>query len=124
MDEDAEYFGFSGKNENQYRQFFNNVIIKLGYYDWTIRFCNDNYCWIKNKRIDVDIDQKGDIYQMILHEIAHIDTAKYCNQKHNPTFWKKLEYLTWKFLKHDIDENQKRHKQFMSNGYISIKYKD
>lgn len=111
-------------NEKQYKHFFNNVIIRLGYYGWKIRFCNDNYCWIKDKRIDIDIDQKGNIYQMILHEIAHIDTAKYCNQKHNPAFWKRLEYLTWKFLKRGLDDNQLRHKQFMSNGYNSLKYKD
>jgi len=110
--------------QKYYNQFFNNVIIKLGYYDWTIRFCNDNYCWLRSKRIDIDLSYDGDVRQIILHEIAHIDTAKYCNQKHNPAFWKRLEYLTWKFLKQGLDENQKRHKQWMSNGYNSIKYKD
>ena len=61
--------------------------------------------------------------QIILHEIAHIDTAKYCNQKHNPAFWKHLSYLTWRFLRQDIDNNQKRHQDFMSVGYHSLYYK-
>jgi hypothetical protein len=111
-------------SEKYYRQFFNNVIIKLGHYGWTIRFCKDYYCWIKSKRIDIDLNYNGDVRQIILHEIAHIDTAKYCNQKHNLAFWKRLEYLTWRFLKQDLDENNKRYKLFTSDGFISLKYKD
>lgn len=96
----------------------------LGHHDWTINFCNDYYCWHFYKRIDIDLSYDGDVKQIILHEIAHIDTAKYCNQKHNPAFWKKLEYLTWKFLKTDLDEHQKKHKEYMSVGYYSLKYAD
>lgn len=103
--------------------FFNNVMIKLGHYGWSIRFCNDNYCWIEHKIIDINVSYKGDVRQIILHEIAHIDTAKYCNQKHNPDFWKRLDYLTWRFLKKDLDENQKRHKDFMTNGIYALCYK-
>lgn len=106
-----------------YKHFFNNVKIKLGYPDWTINFCNDNYCWIKQKRIDIDLNYKGDIRQIILHEIAHIDTAKYCNQKHNVDFWKRLDYLTHKFLQKDLDDNQKKHKQFMTVGFYGLVYK-
>lgn len=113
------------KNKNhQLISFFNNVIIKLGHYDWSIRFCNDNYCWIKDKRIDIDPTYNGDVRQIILHEIAHIGTAKYCNQKHNPAFWKHLTYLTRKFLKKDLDEHQKKHMMFMSNGFYAMCYKD
>lgn len=96
--------------------FFKNVIINLGHYDWNIKFCNDNYCWFHNKTINIDKRYKGDIRQIILHEIAHIGTAKYCNQKHNPEFWKHLEYLTRKFLKKDLDQQQINHKKFISNG--------
>lgn len=103
--------------------FFNNVMIKLGHHGWSINFCNDSYCWKEHKRIDVDINYHGDIRQIILHEIAHIDTAKYCNQKHNPDFWNRLQYLNYKFLKKDLDENQKRHKKFMSFGYYSLVYR-
>ena len=102
--------------------FFNNVMINLGHHGWTIRFCNDNYCWISKKRIDIDLSYKGDVRQIILHEIAHIDTAKYCNQKHNPQFWKRLEYLTKKYLKQPLDKLQIEHKKYMSNGYYGLIY--
>ena len=104
--------------------FFNNVIIKLGYYDWKINLCNNNYCWIKSKIIDIDLSYKGDIHQMILHEISHIDTAKYCNQKHNIDFWKKLEYLNSKFLKKDLDNYQKKHKEYTTIGFYKRCYKN
>lgn len=97
-------------------------MIKLGHHDWTINFCNDYYCWINKKRIDIDLSYNGDVRQIILHEIAHIDTAKYCNQKHNPDFWKRLEYLTKKYLKSDLDEHQKTHKQYMTFGYYKKIY--
>ena len=106
-----------------YYSFFKNITTQLGYYDWTLCFCNDNYCWINQKRIDVDLNYDGDIRQIILHEIAHIDTAKYCNQKHNPSFWKRLEYLTMKYLKRDLDKNQKNHKKYMTIGRISLIYR-
>ena len=106
----------------KYIAFFNNVMIYLGHHGWSIRFCNDNYCWISKKRIDIDLSYNGDVRQIILHEIAHIDTAKYCNQKHNPPFWKKLEYLIQKFLNTSLDEHQIRHKKFMTIGYYNTKY--
>ena len=109
-------------NKEKAQSFFENVIVKLGHYDWTINFCNDYYCWHFYKRIDVSLNYNGDIRQIILHEIAHIDTAKYCNQKHNPQFWKRLEYLTRKFLKDNLDKHQKKHKEYMSLGYYSLKY--
>ncbi len=103
--------------------FFNNVMMKLGHHNWKLNFCNDYYCWKNKKRIDIDLKYKGDIRQIILHEIAHIDTAKYCNQRHNPQFWKRLEYLTNKFLKKGLDKHQLKHKEYMTNGYYSLKYK-
>jgi len=97
-------------------------MVQLGHSDWTIRFCDDNYCWVNKKRIDVNLDYNGDVRQMILHEIAHIDTAKFCNQKHNPSFWKHLDMLTKKYLKKELDKNQINHKRYMSNGIYSIVY--
>jgi len=112
------------KNDlKKYYHFFKNVTIQLGHPDWKIRFCNDNYCWKDKKRIDIDVSYDGDVRQIILHEIAHIDTAKYCNQKHNPFFWKHLEDLIKKFLKCELDEHQKRHREYTTNGYYSIIYK-
>ena len=109
--------------EKDYKHFFNNVMTRLGYYEWDVRFCNDNYCWINQKRIDIDLTYNGDVRQIILHEIAHINTAKYCNQKHNPQFWKRLEYLNYKFLKKELDEHQINHKKYMTVGYYRTCYK-
>lgn len=107
----------------KYIHFFNNVMVNLGYYDWSIRFCSDSYCWNKSKRIDICLDYMGDIYQLILHEIAHIDTCKYNNQAHNPVFWKRLEYLVWKFLKEDLDEYQEEMKKYITTGIYKLCYK-
>lgn len=108
--------------------FFNNVMMDLGHHGWTLNFCNDNYCWINKKRIDIDLsydgDDDGDVRQIILHEIAHIDTAKYSNQKHTPQFWKHLEQLIKKYLKKELDKYQISHKKHMSEGIYNICYND
>jgi len=106
------------------KNFFNSVMMYLRHYDWDIEFGDkDSYCWKKDKKITINLNYKGDIRQIILHEIAHIDTAKYCNQKHNPDFWKNTEYLTRKFLKTKLDINQIKHKKYMSNGFYRLCYK-
>lgn len=97
-------------------------MIALGHHGWTLNFTNDYYCWQGKRTIDICLDYPGDVRQMILHEIAHIDTAKYCNQRHNPDFWKRYEYLTRRFLRSDIDENNKKHKNYMTIGYYNLAY--
>jgi len=106
--------------------FFRNVMIKLGYHGWELNLKegHDSYCWIGQRRIDIGMDYEGDLGQIILHEIGHIDTARYCNQKHNPQFWKRVEYLIWKFLKTSLDKNQLRHKRWCSNGFYGIVYSE
>ena len=79
--------------EHQLQQFFKAVMLDQRLYGWTLRLCSDCYCWQNQKRIDVDIDYDGDLRQIILHEIAHISTAKYSNQKHTPEFWKLVEAI-------------------------------
>jgi len=108
----------------KYVNFFNNVCIYLGIYDWDIKFNGDNYCWKYNKTITIDPNYNGDLRQIILHEIAHINTAKFCNQKHNSQFWKLLEQLTYRFLKKDLDKQQIKHKQYMTNGIYGLCYKN
>ena len=105
--------------------FFRNVMIRLGHHGWSLdlRDGHDSYCWINQKKIVIGIDYEGDLRQIILHEIAHIDTAKYCNQKHNPQFWKRVEYLVRKFLKTTLDENQLQHRRWCSNGFYGIVYR-
>ena len=98
----------------------------LGHHGWTLRLRKgyDSYCWINCKRIDIGMSYFGDPRQSILHEIAHIDTAKYCNQRHNPQFWKRTEYLIKKFLKTGLDECELTHRQYCTNGVYGLVYKE
>ena len=68
-----------------YEHFFKNTLIALRHHDWSITWDigSGSYCYVKQKRIDIGVDYGGDLRQIILHEIAHIDTAKYCNKRHN-----------------------------------------
>lgn len=104
--------------------FFNNVMMHNGFYGWKLLLCGDSYCWQYKKLITVDKNYNGDLRQIILHEIAHINTAKYCNQKHNNEFWKTLELLTKKWLKCGLDDTQKKHKEYSTSGIYSLKYKN
>jgi hypothetical protein len=112
-------------DDKKLQHFFNNVMIYLGHHEWVLNLNNgtDSYCWKQQKQIDIGINYNGDIRQIILHEIVHINTAKFCNQKHNYDFWNKLKYLTHKFLKRNLDEHQKLHHQYTSQGFYSLKYK-
>ncbi len=103
----------------KYIHFFNNVMMYLRIYNWKIEFSTDNFCWKNKKVITINTNYEGDIKQIILHEIAHINTARFCNQKHTPQFWKHLEFLTEKFLKKGLDKNQIYHRKFMTNGYYN-----
>lgn len=107
------------------QHFFRNVMMCLGHHGWTLRLRegHEGYCWRNQKRIDVGMNCDGDLRQGILHEIAHIDTAKYCNQSHNPQFWKRAEYLIKRFLKTGLDENEVAHRRYCSNGVYGLVYK-
>ncbi len=107
-----------------YQQFFRDVCHNERIYGWTLNFTTDSYCWLKDKRIDVDWSYDGDLRQIILHEISHITTAKFSNQKHTPAFWKLMESYCRKYLRQGLDENQQRHKQFAGKGIYSLIYYD
>jgi hypothetical protein len=112
------------REKKQLRHFFRNVTHYLGIDNWNIEFCHDSYCWLNNRIITIDQDYSNDLRQLILHEISHIQTAKYCNQKHNPDFWKMMERLTYKFMRCPLDFQQQKHREYMSQGYYSLKYKN
>ena len=111
-------------DEVKYTNFFKNVMVYLGIHGWKIKFNGDNYCWKDKKLVTIDLEYNGDTRQIILHEIAHINTARFCNQKHNPQFWKHLESLTEKFLKKGLDKLQLKHKEYMTYGYYAMCYKN
>jgi len=108
----------------QFVHFFKNVCIHLGIHGWEIEFNGDNYCWKYKKTITIDTNYNGDVRQIILHEIAHINNARFSNQKHTPQFWKQVEYLTKKFLKKELDEHQLTHRTYMSNGIYNLCYEN
>lgn len=112
------------KVEKKLINFFKNVNYYLGIHDWDITFNGDSYCWYSEKNITIDQNYKGDVKQIILHEIAHINTARFSNQKHNPQFWKHLEFLTIKFLKRKLDKSQINHKRYMTDGIYSLCYEN
>ena len=107
------------------KHFFNNVRIRLGHYDWSIRFVygsDEGYCWKNRKIIDIGLNASNP-KQLILHEIAHIDTCRFCNQKHNPAFWKNFRDLMRRFLfNEEICSSELNHMQYMSKGYYKVCY--
>jgi hypothetical protein len=114
-------------DEKYLHHFFKNVMLHLNHHGWVLNLKegHDSYCWINQKRIDIGMAYEKDLKQIILHEIAHIDTAKYCNQKHNPQFWKHFEYLVRKFLKTTFDKNQLAHKWCSnSKGFYGLIYSE
>lgn len=100
-------------------------MICLGHYGWALEITNssDSYCWLKDKKITLGILYDGDIRQILLHEIAHINTARFCNQRHNKAFWDHLEYLTRRFMKSSLDDHQLRHKEATEfSGFYRVVY--
>lgn len=104
--------------------FFKNVIIQLGYYDWKIEFTHDSYCWKYRKTITIS-DKVKNKKQMILHEVAHISTCRFCNQKHNYKFWKHFKDLMKRFLpSENMCQEQMAHRKFATKGKYSLVYAD
>jgi len=104
--------------------FFRNVMVCLGHHGWMLecRDSSDSYCWLSKKKITLGLGYKGDPRQILLHEIAHIDTCRFCNNKHTTAFWKRCEYLVRRFLKTGLDENQIRHREFVGGGVYALCY--
>jgi len=110
-------------NNKPLTHFFNNVMIRLGYYDWKLKFTDDSFCSKNRKLITISRKVKNK-KQMILHEIAHIGTCRFCNQKHNFKFWKHFDDLRRRFLPNEeIDVIQLGHKEFASKGIYRLVYR-
>ncbi len=100
--------------------FFNNVIIRLGYYGWTLRLVpnsSEGYCWIHSKTIDIG-EKFKDKKELIIHEISHIDTCRFCNNRHHKKFWKRYEDLMLRFLP-DCKPSSRYNE---SGGFIKVCY--
>ena len=80
--------------------FFTNVMLQLGHYGWCLNFVpysSEGYCWKKEKRIDIGIDNEN-AKRLLLHEIGHVDTCRFANNKHHISFWRRYEDLLRRFL--------------------------
>ena len=108
------------------KHFFNNITINLGIYDWTLRLVpnsTEGYCWHYNNQIDVG-EKNSDPKRLILHELAHVNTCRFCNNKHDSTFWKLYKELLYKVLKKDFDEGDLLHKRHSDGiGYYKMCYR-
>jgi len=107
------------KQNKKMKHFFNNVKIRLGYYDWELVedvVPTEGMCHHHNKTIAIGSEVK-DYKYLILHEFAHIDTCRFCNHPHNKTFWKRFEYLLKKFLKRRLHPNDIKWRNECMSGF-------
>ena len=93
---------------------FRHVMDDLGHEGWMLNWDNAGcFCWISKKQIDISLMDSSDKYspdeceQMLLHEIAHIDTAELVGTQHTSRFWRYTEELVRKYLDSDLSEWQK-----------------
>jgi len=81
----------------------------LGHKDWSLRWMpSDAFCWREKKRIDIcPMETLDGSKQLLLHEIAHIDTAVLQGCQHHLRFWRHLENLVQKYLGSELDDYQR-----------------
>lgn len=118
--------GKESDSKRKLEHFFKNILIQLGIHNWSIRWIPNNsegYCWKNRKIIDLGEDVE-DKYHLLLHEIAHIFTCRFCNNKHTVEFWKLYDDLRRRFLPGENSLSQIEHKKFMGSGFYSLIYKD
>jgi len=60
----------------------------------------------------------SDWQNLVIHEISHIDTCRFCNNKHHISFWRRYEELMRKFLPDKALD--KRYNEDV--GYFSVSY--
>ena len=76
--------------------FFAMVMRDLGHMGWRIEWYKDDsregYCWRTLKKIDLG-PAAEDLKDLILHEIAHVDTCLNDNDKHGPDWLQRFQEL-------------------------------
>ena len=107
--------------------FFRNVLIKLSIHGWELNLIpgsSEGYCWKNKKVIDLGLKNKNP-KELLLHEIAHITTCRFCNQKHTPAYWKLFRDYMRRFLPgQEISVSMKNHMLHSSEGIYSLVYKN
>ena len=80
--------------------FVNDVLMRLGHHGWHVKQVShsvEGYCW-KSRKI-LEIGMAGPCPERLaLHEIAHIRTSKWCNNRHDYGFWFAYDDLLRRFL--------------------------
>jgi len=111
--------------KHECEQFFKSVLFYLRIYGWHLRWVpssSEGYCWKTCKIIDVGVNNINK-KQLIIHEVSHIRTARFCNQKHNPSFWREQEELMHHFLPNQkLERWQRILKQYSGNGFYRLCY--
>jgi len=110
--------------KKEIEQFFKNVLLRLNIYNWTLRWVPNNsegYCWKSRNIIDLgeDVEEKK---HLLLHEIAHIFTCRFCNNKHTVDFWRAYDDLRRRFLPGEDSLSQVGHKKFVGKGFYNLVY--
>lgn len=107
------------------QHFFNNVMIRLSIYGWKLNLkkgSSEGFCWKHSKTVDIGLDNRN-AKELMLHEIAHINTCRFCNQKHNFSFWKTFEDLMRRFLPGvEISKAMRFHQSYVSKGVYGKVY--
>ena len=115
------------KEQKELLHFFNNVMIKLNIHGWKLILNEDKsegYCWINKKNIDIGLNYENP-KELLIHEIAHINICRFCNNKHTFDFWKTfLDYMRRFIPKEKISKNASNHMKFAGNGYYRKCYDD
>jgi hypothetical protein len=98
-----------------------NVRERLNLYGWKLCLKPDSpegFCWHIGQVLDVGL--KGDDpRELLLHEAAHIDTARFCNNRHTWDFWKKfVDYMERFMPGQPISQSQINHMMYGSDGHF------
>ena len=102
--------------------FFKNVLMYLNIHGWKLELIKDSsegYCWKNRKVITIGLNSKH-IKSLILHEISHIRTCIFCNNRHSYSFWKEYRMLTKKFLGEVGDFEFE--KEYLNVGFYKLCY--
>jgi len=106
--------------------FFKNVLVYLSIYNWSMRWVPNNsegYCWKVSRVIDLG-ENVEDKKHLLLHEIAHIFTCRFCNNKHTVEFCKSYDDLRRRFFLGEDSFSQVEHRKFVGKGFYSLVYKE
>lgn len=113
------------KERRRVEHFFRNVLICLNIHGWRLRWIrnsSDGCCWRRLKVID--IGEKW-MYkkEMVIHEVAHIRTCRFCRGNHTQDFWWEFDRLMRKFLPFDhLSEFTLSYRRIMSKENYSVRW--